>query len=70
MDKAHQIEPNLVDAFKRELSRRVQSVFPSTRVTVKKGSMTGVELMGFDKESEREALDSILQQVWEDESWR
>ncbi|HIH3560868.1 TPA: DinI-like family protein [Escherichia coli] len=70
LDKAHQIEPNLVDAFKRELSRRVQSVFPSTRVTVKKGSMTGVELMGFDKESEREALDSILQQVWEDESWR
>ncbi|MEN0572470.1 DinI-like family protein [Klebsiella sp. GG_Kp180] len=70
LDKAHQIEPNLVDAFKRELTRRVQSVFPSTLVTVKKGSMTGVELMGFDKESEREALDSILQQVWEDESWR
>ncbi|CAA1278903.1 SOS operon TUM protein [Klebsiella pneumoniae] len=32
--------------------------------------MTGVELMGFDKDSDREALDSILQEVWEDESWR
>uniref|UniRef100_UPI003D2EC184 DinI-like family protein n=2 Tax=Enterobacteriaceae TaxID=543 RepID=UPI003D2EC184 len=53
-----------------ELTRRVQSVFPYTRVTVKKGSMTGVELMGFDKESDREALDGILQEVWEDESWR
>ena len=34
------------------------------------GSMTGVELMGFDKDSDREALDSILQEVWEDDSWR
>ncbi|PCO34722.1 DinI family protein, partial [Klebsiella pneumoniae] len=25
---------------------------------------------GFDKESDREALDGILQEVWEDESWR
>ncbi|EHC29442.1 Hypothetical protein SeGA_5497 [Salmonella enterica subsp. enterica serovar Gaminara str. A4-567] len=40
------------------------------RVTVKKGAMTGVELMGFDKDPDREALDSILQEVWEDESWR
>lgn len=37
---------------------------------VKKGSMTGVELMGVDKDSDREALDAILQEVWEDESWR
>jgi EAL domain-containing protein (putative c-di-GMP-specific phosphodiesterase class I) len=40
------------------------------RVTVKKGSVTGVELLGFDKESDREALDGILQEVWEDEGWR
>lgn len=70
LDKDQQIEQQVVDAFKCELTRRVQSVFPSTRITVKKGSMTGVELMGFDRESDREALDNILQQVWEDESWR
>lgn len=70
LDKDQQIGQQIVDAFQRELTRRVQSVFPYTRVTVKKGSMTGVELMGFDKESDREALDGILQEVWEDESWR
>ncbi len=32
--------------------------------------MTGAELMGVDKESDREALDSILQEDWENESWR
>lgn len=70
LDKDQQIGQPIIDAFQCELSRRIQSVFPSTSVTVKKGSVTGVELMGFDKESDREALDSILQEVWEDESWR
>ncbi|ELY5835242.1 DinI-like family protein [Cronobacter sakazakii] len=32
--------------------------------------MSGVELMGCNKNSDHEALDSILQEVWEDESWR
>ncbi|HGW3962897.1 DinI family protein [Citrobacter freundii] len=70
LDKDQIVGQPVIDAFQSELSRRIQSVFPSTRVTVKKGSMTGVELMGFDKDSDREALDSILQEVWEDESWR
>ena len=70
LDKDPKIGQQVVDAFQCELTRRVQSIFPSTRVTVKKGSMTGVELVGFDQESDREALDGILQEVWEDESWR
>ena len=70
LDKDQKIGQQVVDAFQCELTRRVQSIFPSTRVTVKKGSMTGVELVGFDQESDREALDGILQEVWEDESWR
>lgn len=70
LDKDQKIGQPVIDAFQYELTRRIQSVFPSTRVTVRKGSMTGVELMGFDKDSDREALDSILQEVWEDESWR
>lgn len=70
LDKDQQIGQPIIDAFQCELSRRIQSIFPSTRVSVKKGTMTGVELMGFDKDSDREALDSILQEVWEDESWR
>lgn len=70
LDKDQKIGQPVIDAFQCELTRRIQSIFPSTRVTVRKGSMTGVELMGFDKDSDREALDSILQEVWEDESWR
>ncbi|AYN27694.1 DinI family protein [Buttiauxella sp. 3AFRM03] len=70
LDKDQQIGQQIVDAFQGELTRRIQSVFPSTHVVVKKGSTTGIELVGFDKDSDREALDNILQEVWEDESWR
>lgn len=31
--------------------------------------MAGVELMGFNKDSDREALDSTIQEEGEDESW-
>lgn len=70
LDNEQKVAQTVIDAFQNELTRRIQSIFPSSRVTVKKGSMTGVELMGVDKESDRERLDSILQEVWEDESWR
>lgn len=32
--------------------------------------MTRVELVGFVQEADREALDAILQEVWEDGNWR
>lgn len=70
LNKDQKIDQSTIDAFQRELARRIQPIFPSTNVTVKKGAMTAVELMGLDKDSEREVLDCILQEVWEDESWR
>lgn len=70
LDKDQKIGQPLIDAFQSELTRRVETIFPSTRVVVRKGSMTGVELMGVENESDRERLDNILQEVWEDESWR
>lgn len=70
LDKDQKIGQPVIDAFQSELTRRVHSVFPSTRITVKKGAMSGVELTGFDNDSDRETLGNILQEVWEDESWR
>lgn len=64
LDKEQKIGQQIVDAFQNELTRKVRCTFPTTRVIVKKGSMTGVELVGFDQKSDREALDGILQEVW------
>lgn len=70
LEKDQYIAPPVLEAFQDELTRRIQSVFPATHVCVKKGAMTGVELVGLEEEADREALDTILQDVWEDESWR
>ncbi|HCM9499434.1 DinI-like family protein [Enterobacter asburiae] len=70
LDKDQQIGHAVVEAFQCELTRRIRSLFPSSRVNVKIGSVTGVELQGLEKEADREALDAILREVWEDESWR
>lgn len=70
LDKDQQIGQPVVEAFQTELTKRLRSIFPLTHVTIKKGSMTGIELMGVDNESDKETLDSILREVWEDESWR
>ncbi|MEB5886820.1 DinI-like family protein [Enterobacter roggenkampii] len=70
MDNEQRIGLRAVDAFETELRRRVNVAFPSSLVTVKTGSFAGVEVIGFERESDREKLDNILQEVWEDESWR
>lgn len=43
LDKEQKPGQQIIDAFQGELTRRVQSLFPLTQVTVKKGSMTGIE---------------------------
>ncbi|EOC0056030.1 DinI-like family protein [Cronobacter dublinensis] len=70
LDNDQKIGQSVIDAFQCELTRRIQSVFPSTRVSVKKGSVTSVELIGFDKDSDRKVLDVILKEVWEDKNWQ
>lgn len=70
LDNEQKVVQTVIDAFQNELTRRIQSIFPSVMCHRKKGVMTDVELMGIDTESDRERLDSILQEIWEDENWR
>ncbi|EOT3922107.1 DinI-like family protein, partial [Escherichia coli] len=50
LDKEQKLGQQIIDAFQNEITHRVQCVFPATKVNVKKGSMTSVEAIGFDKE--------------------
>jgi len=70
LDSSQNMGQQLVAAFESELNRRVKNMFPLTHVTVKKGSMTGVEIKGFAGDSDRERLNGIIKEVWEDESWQ
>ncbi|WP_340672815.1 DinI-like family protein [Enterobacter roggenkampii] len=69
LDNTQNLGQQLVEAFESELNRRVKITFPSSEVTVKQGSRTGVEIKGFPSDSDRERLDGIIKEVWEDESW-
>ncbi|ORC19368.1 DinI family protein [Enterobacter cloacae subsp. cloacae] len=69
LDNTQNLGPQLVEAFESELNRRVKITFPSSEVTVKQGSRTGIEIKGFPSDSDRERLDGIIKEVWEDASW-
>ncbi|HHA1574524.1 TPA: DinI-like family protein [Enterobacter cloacae] len=69
LDKTQNMGQHLVGAFECELNRRIKNLFPSSKVTVKQGTITGVEIKGFPSDSDRERLDGIIKEVWEDESW-
>lgn len=69
LSKEQKMAQHVVDAFESELNRRVKNKFPDSRVNVKKGSMTGVEIVGFPNDSDRERLGCIIQEVWQDDSW-
>lgn len=70
LDKEQKIAPALIDAFRGELPLRVLPFYPKTQITIKKGSSTGTELQGFEATADREKVNLLLQEVWEDESWR
>ncbi|HDY6938704.1 TPA: DinI-like family protein, partial [Klebsiella pneumoniae] len=38
LDKEQKVGQQVIDAFQNELTRRVQTIFPTTRITVKKGA--------------------------------
>ncbi len=69
LSKEQKMPQQMVDAFESELNRRIKNKFPDSHVTVNKGLMTGVEIFGFPDDSDRERLDCIIQEVWQDESW-
>ena len=69
LNKEQKLPQDFVDNFENDLNTRIKSAFPSSQVTVKKGSRAGVEIVGFPSDSDRERLDVILQEVWQEASW-
>lgn len=70
LDTGQSVEEHILEIFENELNSKVKSAFPSSHVTVKKGSMSAVEIKGLPSDSDREKLDTILKEVWEDVSFQ
>ncbi|MCQ8229116.1 DinI-like family protein [Pantoea trifolii] len=70
IDKEQKISQTTLDALEAELLKNLLPQYPSTAIRIRKGGATGVELSGLRQDEERKNVMSILQQVWEDDSWQ
>ncbi|MCU5773090.1 DinI family protein [Erwiniaceae bacterium BAC15a-03b] len=69
LDKEQKISQAKLEAYEAEVHRAVLEVFPATKIRVRRGSANGVEIAGFNLESDRETLSQLLQDVWERDDW-
>ncbi|WP_313666640.1 DinI-like family protein [Atlantibacter hermannii] len=69
LDKEQKMSQTVINSFEAELASKIHKSYPATKISIKKGTTTGIELTGFPLESDRERISSILQAVWEDDSW-
>ena len=69
LDKNQKISQSVADAFREEVSKRVNALFPDAVVQVRQGSYTKIEMPGVKVEEDRRRLNDLLQNVWEDDSW-
>lgn len=69
IDQEQKLSQATLQAFEAELHRKVIAVFPATKINVRKGTVSGVEVAGFALESDREILSNILQDVWQQDGW-
>ena len=69
LDRQQKVSAEALNAFHAELHRRVLSVFPATKITIRTGITAGIEMAGFTLESDRETLSQLIQEVWEQDGW-
>ncbi|AIX49317.1 damage-inducible protein DinI [Pantoea sp. PSNIH1] len=70
IDKEQKISQATLDALESELLKNLLPLYPSTSIRIRKGGATGVELSGLRQDDDKKNVMSILQQVWEDDSWQ
>ena len=70
IDKEQKISQATLDALESELLKNLLPQYPSTAIRIRKGGSTGVELSGLRQDEDKKNVMSILQQVWEDDSWQ
>ncbi|EEY7944527.1 DinI family protein [Escherichia coli] len=69
IDKEQKISQPTLDALESELYRNLRPLYPKTVIRIRKGSSNGVELTGLQLDEERKQVMTIMQKVWEDDSW-
>ncbi|WP_336795860.1 DinI-like family protein [Erwinia aphidicola] len=63
LDRKHNLSQEELDALHTELHRRVLTVFPAIKITLRSAAVPAIEMVGFTLASDRDTLNQILQEV-------
>lgn len=68
-DKQAKVPQSVMAALANELQNKISPQFPNTRFRVASSSSTLLQVTGTKDETEYQFIQSIIQEIWEDDSW-
>lgn len=69
LDKEQKIKNGTISALESELYKRLMPAFPGTKIRIRQGTMTALDVTGKEPKEDKERAREIIQSVWEDDSW-
>lgn len=68
-DKQAKVSQPVMAALANELQKNISPQFPNARFRVASSSSTLLQVTGTKDETEYQSIQSIIQEIWEDDSW-
>ena len=68
-DKESKMPAKTMEALRQQIENRLSSSYPRFALRIAKSSSSAIQVTGAKNDEERENVMSILQEVWEDDSW-
>ena len=68
-DKQAKVSQPVMAALANELQKKISPQFPNARFCVASSSSTLLQVTGTKDETEYQSIQSIIQEIWEDDSW-
>lgn len=68
-DKQSKVSQPVMAALANELQKKISPQFPNARFRVASSSSTLLQITGTKNENDYEYVQSMIQEVWEDDSW-
>lgn len=68
-DKQAKVPQPVMAALANELQKKISPQFPNAHFRVASSSSTLLQVTGTKNETEYQSIQSIIQEIWEDDSW-
>lgn len=69
IDKEQNVKTGTLSALESELYKRLMPAFPETKIRIRQGTMTVLDVTGKEPKEDKDRARQIIQSVWEDDSW-